>query len=180
MQERILENLILKNENYVFDGNLTITSKLKVVNGSIIVSGKLFLKGISERINSISVINGNIIAHSLISLVDLRIYKGDIIVESDAKFAKVVSTGDIKVGGSCFANNVNCRNYLVSCSNTSDDVTTTEDIYILGYNDSGDLKAREIFLGSFSKFYPYGNTTVIAKHFECVGPIKNCRGMLIG
>lgn len=179
MQERILKDLILKDEDYVFEGDLTITGRLIVEDGSIRVSGRLLLKGDSELSDS-HVWNGNIIAHSLRSLIDLWIYDGDIIIKSDAKFCHIDSNGDIIVEGSSNTRNVICRNYLVSGDNISDDITATEDIYILGCNESGDLKAREIFLGDICKFSPYGQMTVIAKHFECVGPIKKCRGIQIG
>lgn len=182
--QRTLEKLILKDENYFFDGDLTIKGKCEVRNGIIRVSGHLFLQGIEEEglapNTSCSVIRGNIIANSLKSLQRRLYCIGNINIAEDLDVCHIDCKGDIKVNGSCSTYNVTCRNYLISGNNNSDDVTATEDICILGYNYSGDLRAREIFIGDFTKFSPYSENTVIAKKFECKGPIRNCKGMLIG
>lgn len=182
MQERTLKELKLTNEDYVFDGNLTIEEEVEVFHGSIKVSGKLVLKGFKEENwNCKCVIyDGNIIADSLKSRIKINVYFGNIIIKSDAFFAHVsVVRGNIIVDGSCKAFNVDCCNYLISGDNTSDDVTATEDIYILKKNYSGDLKAREIFLGASSLFAPYGPVTVTAKYFEHAA-IRNHRRIQIG
>lgn len=179
MQERTLDNLILENEDYVFDGNLTIKGTVRIQNGSLIVKGKLLFKPNIEDA-SISIFNGNIIANSIKSFCKIFVSNGNIIIATDADFTHVhCENGDIKVDGSCSAYNVNCRNYLISGYNDSDDIKASEDIYILGINVSGDLVAREIFLADFCEFQPYGPITVTAKHFEYKGPLLNCRELLI-
>lgn len=50
--QRTLKELVLKNGDYVYDGDLTIDGKVLISNGSLRVSGKLFLKGLSETGNS--------------------------------------------------------------------------------------------------------------------------------
>jgi len=44
--QRTLENLILKNEDYFFDGDLIINGKVNLTNANLQVSGNLFLKSI--------------------------------------------------------------------------------------------------------------------------------------
>ena len=46
--QRILENLILKDEDYFFDGDLVVNGKVELINVNLQVSGKLFFKGIDE------------------------------------------------------------------------------------------------------------------------------------
>ncbi len=203
MQERhYLRNLELTDEDYVFDGNLIIKERFSIKNGSLRVSGKLVLEGFTEEIPlrneckihngniiadsidsriRISVFNGNIVSNSIETFENIYIRNGNIFIKSNAYFKNItVKGGDITVNGSCVVNNVKCKNYLISGRNDSDEVTATEDIYILGPNFSGDLKAREIFIGSYCKFDPASKISVTAKHFECEGPIKNSFGMLIG
>ncbi len=181
--QRTLENLILKNEDYFFDGDLIINGKVNLTNANLQVSGNLFLKSIfntSSYLDTVCISKGNIEAHSLKCRAHkLHIYNGNILVD-DMDVCHVSCTGNIEVKGSCHAYNINCQNYLVSGNNDSDDITAKEGIYILGYNCSGDLRAKEILLGDFSKFSPYRETTVVAQHFECAGPLLNCRGMKIG
>lgn len=180
--QRTLENLILRNENFFYDGDLTINGKVQIISGILCVSGKLFLKGFEESSNlsQARILNGNIVAGSLLCRAHTLYCTGNIIVHSDFDACHVHARGDIKVAGHSHAYNVNCRNYLVTGNSDTDDITAQEDIYVLGYNCSGNLKAREIFLGDFSKFSPCGEITVEAKHFECAGPIQNCRAMKIG
>lgn len=182
--QRTLDDLILNNEDYFFDGDLTIKGNFKVMNGIVRVTGNLFLQGIVEEgwagETATCIIRGNIIANSFKCLHHQIYCAGNIVIAEDIDVCHVICKGDIKVNGSCSSYNVTCRNYLISGNNNSDDVTATEDICILGYNYSGDLKAREIFIGDFTKFSPYSENTVIAKKFECKGPIRNCRGMIIG
>lgn len=180
--QRTLENLILRNENFFYDGDLTINGKVQIISGILCVSGKLFLKGFEENydLSNARIINGHIIAGSLLCRAHSLYCTGNIIVNSDFNVCHVHSGGDIKVTGHSHAYNVHCRNYLVTGNSDTDNITATEDIYISGYNCSGNLKAREIFLGDFAGFSPYGKITVEAKHFECEGPIRNCRAMKIG
>lgn len=179
--QRTLKELVLKNGDYVYDGDLTIDGKVLISNGSLRVSGKLFLKGLSETGNSPTVIiNGDIVADSFTCRALRICCRGNIIIHSKLDVCHVICNRDILVGDCCYAYNVICHNYLITGNNDSDDVTAEEDIYVLGYNCSGDLKAREIFLGDFTKFAPYGPITVEAQHFECTGPIQGCRTMKIG
>lgn len=182
MQQLTLENLILRRENFFYDGDLTINGKVDIRFGILCVTGKLFLKGFTKfpAQSSADFINGRIVAGSLLCRASSLHCSGDIIVQSDFDVLHVYSKGDIKVNGNSRACNVRCRNYLVDGNSDTDDITASEDIYILGYNCSGDLKAREIFLADFTKFSPYGDITVEAKHFECAGPTQNCRAMKIG
>lgn len=184
MQERTLENLILNNENYIFDGDLTIIGDVCITNGDLLVSGKLLFRGFKEdtpESRPVIIRNGSIIAHSLVSKTQIFIYNGNLIVKTNANVGHVYCEGNVEVNGSCSTYNVTCHNYLITGRNASDDITATEDIYLLGpCKYLGDLTAREIFIGGPCEFDSQKDITIIAKHLECVGPLYKCHGMLIG
>lgn len=180
--QRILENLIVKDEDYFFDGDLVVNGRVELINANLQVSGELLFKGISNDGFSINtaIINGNITAHTFKCNINKLFIYGNIRVQTDMKARHIFCTGNIEVDGSCYVYNVTCNNYLITGCNESDDITAKESLYILGANDSGDLKAYELFLGDRSTFSPYGKITIEAKYFESAGLIRNCRGIKVG
>lgn len=170
MQERTLENLILENEDYIFAGDLTITGKVQLNNASLIVSGTLTLTSDAE-------IKGGDIACGSIDSYNIYISDGDIYVNGNADVAYITSDGNIEVGGDSYAGDINCFNYLVSGDNDSRSITAIQDVYILGCNNSCDIKARDVLIGEDCDFNDYG---LIAKSFECSGEIERCSSMSVG
>lgn len=169
MQERTLKNLILKNGDYIFPGNLTITGNVFIENGNLIVSGTLTIIG------DTTIKNGNI-SCGYIDAQNITIIGGDIFVNKDASFANIQSDGNIEVRGNSSSCTIYCLNYLVDGDNNSTFIYAIEDVYILGCNDSYDIKGRDVFVGGICDF---NNYTLIAKAFECTGIIINCSSMKI-
>lgn len=181
--QRILENLIVKDEDYFFDGDLVVNGKVELINANLQVSGKLFFKGIADdgfSINTAYIMNGSITAYSFRCRINRLFVKGNILVETELEACHLSCTGNIKVDGSCYVYNVTCNDYLITGCNESDDITAKGSLYILGANNSGNLKAHELFLGDSSMFSPYGEITIEAKYFESTGLIRNCRGIKVG
>lgn len=181
--QRILENLILKDEDYFFDGDLVVNGKVELINVNLQVSGKLFFKGIADdgfSIKAAYITNASITAYAFTCRINKLFVKGDILVKTDMDARHISCDGNIEVDGFCNVYNVTCNNYLITGDNYSDDVTVKESLYILGSNDSGDLKAHEIFLGGVSTFSPYSEISIEAKHFESTGQIRNCQRIKIG
>ena len=174
MQESTLKNLILEDEDYIFAGDLTIEGSVVINNGSLIVSGTLLFSG--EDV-AISINGGDIAAQNLISRSTINIKDGDILVQN-LHTLDILSDGNIEVMKDACVNNVTCLNYLISGDNDSYHITATEDIYILGINDSKNLKARDILIGGYSNFYE--SSGVVAKSFMCCGVIDSCCYILVG
>lgn len=181
--QRILENLILKDEDYFFDGDLVVNGKVELLNANLQVSGNLFFKGIADDgfcIQTAYITNGNITAYAFECHINKLFVTGNILVKTDLNACHISCDGNIEVDGFCSVYNVTCKNYLITGDNYSDDVTAEESLYILGTNDSGDLKAHELFLGDVSRFSPYGEITIEAKYFESAGLMRNFRGIKVG
>ena len=170
MQTRTLENLILENEDYIFAGNLTITGKVQLTNSNLIVSGNL-------TFDSDAQIKGGDISCGSIDSENISIVDGDIYVAGDANFADIKSDGNVEVGGDSNACSIYCFNYLVNGYSNSISITAMQDVYILGCNDSCDIKARNVLVGGDCNFNGYG---LIAKCFECGGEIEHCSSMSVG
>ena len=180
MQEtRVIENLILINQDYNFNGDLTIIGSIYVVNGSISVTGELYFK--AGLFDSIIINNGSITANSLkCRAADIFVYNGNIKVNTDINACYIYCNGNIEAGNQCSVFNIFCNNFLISGDVEADDITATEDIYILGSkNYVGDLRAREIFIDGLCYFDSQKDVTVIANYFECSGQVFNCRKMII-
>lgn len=170
MQERTLDNLILENEDYIFEGNLTINGKVSIKNGSLIVSGNLILD------DDLQIEGGDISCGSIDSR-DISITDGDIYVNTDAYFGAIESDGNIEIGGTNGSASINCLNFFVVKGNDSTFINAIEDVYILGDNDSYDINARDVLISGNCNFNDYGLT---AKSFVCEGNIENCSSMAVG
>ena len=205
MESRTLNNLFLLNEDYHYDGDLTIKGDVSIKNGNITVSGVL---AFDNPHASISIIGGNISADVLCSNSTIIIRDGDIIV-NELDTSSIDSDGNIEVTDFCSTGHIKCLNYLVSCDNFSDDITAMQDIYILGSNESRDIDARDIlidgdnestYIKATQNIYISGsnnsldieayniqingdcclnNSSIIAKSFECSGNIKDCSSMSV-
>lgn len=173
MQKRkVLDNLILNDEDFIFNGNVCIKGEVNITNGSIIVSGML------ELCSGGKIVGGNITADNLaIEGNNLYIYDGDIKIRNLVSDTNIISDGNIEVLSDCHVSDVSCLNFLVSHNNFSNSITAVQDIYILGNNTSYEMSARDIFIGGNSYFY---HSSVTAKSFYCAGNIQNISSMLIG
>ncbi len=146
MQERTLENLILEGEDYIFSGNLTIDGDVNIKNGNLIVSGTITFAGDDA---SISIEGGDIASERLKSRADILLRDGDIWVKSLSAY-DIDSDGNVEVNGDSYVGNIHALNYLVSGYNHSDNVTTIQDFYVLGHNDSCNIKARDVLIGNYN------------------------------
>lgn len=144
MQERTLENLILENEDYIFGGDLTINGNVNIKNGSLVVSGKITL---ADDKASISIHGGDIVCDSLGSSANILIHDGDICVKSLLAY-DIDSDGNVEVNGDSDVYDIHALNYLVAGNNESKHITTMQDFYVLGDNDSCIIKARDVLIGN--------------------------------
>ena len=64
---------------------------------------------------------------------------GRIVIPMDIRRKLQINTGDVL--------SITCLNYLVSGYNSSGSITAMQDIYILGSNNSTDIKARDVLVG---------------------------------
>lgn len=173
MQKRkVLDNLILNDEDFVFDGNVCIKGEVNITNGSIVVSGML------ELCSGGKIVGGDIIADNLsIEGSDLYIYDGDIKTRILVSDTNIISDSNIEVSLDSYVLDVSCLNFLVSRNNVSNSIIAVQDIYILENNTSYEMSARDIFIGGNSYFY---NSSVTAKSFYCPGNVQNLSSVLIG
>jgi len=166
MQERTLDNLVLNGEDYIFAGNLRINGKVDITDGSLIVSGKLSIG------DNVSVIGGDIVCGKLIiEGQNTFIRDGDIIVYGDFDAFSIDSDGNIEVSGNTNLYEVKCFNFLISGNNDTLQISATQDIYILGSNNSSCLEARDILITKFSTTTYH---SVKCKTFYCPEVISNC------
>lgn len=170
MQERTLKNLILENDDYIFAGNLTITGEVRLINASLIVSGTLTLEEDAE-------IKGGDISCGVIDAYDISITDGDIYVNGDAYFGDIESDGNVEVGLDSNVHDIHCLNYLVNGNNDSHGITTVQDVYILGQNDSYSINARDVLIGDDCDF---NDSSLIAKCFECSGKVDGLYSISVG
>lgn len=173
MQKRTLECLFLENEDYIFEGDLTITGDICIKNCNLIISGSLTF---SNKNANISIIGGDITAKQLDSYAPILIRDGDIRVSFlDAR--NIDSDGNIEVRKDSEACDIKCLNYLVGGDNDSSAITAIQDVYILGRNYSHTIKARDVLVGEDCDLC---DSTLIAKCFECGGYIHDCSSMSVG
>lgn len=189
MESRTLKKLILENNDYIFEGNTTISGNVTIQNGDLIVSGNLTIGGELNIQNGSIIVSGIllIMQHSLINITggdiscgkllcnDINITDGDIWVKDNLDARDITSDGNIEVGVYSYVADISCCNYLVNGDNHSSSIKATQDIYILGNNNSWDLTAREIFIGSNCNII--GNS-ITAHHFVCNGEVS-CSGIFI-
>lgn len=173
MQERTLESLFLKDKDYIFNGNLTITGDVCITNCSITVLGTLLFANKNAKI---SITNGNIIAKHLESSTNISIRNGDIRVAS-LKAKNIDSDSNIEVSKDAEASNIKCRNYSVSGDNDSSAITAVENVYIHKRNFSHAITAKDVFVGEDCDLC---DSALIAKRFTCNGYIHDCSSMSIG
>ena len=189
MKSRTLDNLILENKDSIFEGNITIDGNVEIKNGDIIVSGNLTI------FDKVNIENGSIIVSGILTIAhdadicitggdiscaaidcnNINITDGDVWVNGQLDACDITSDGNIEVKGDAYVGDISCFNYLISGDNNSSSIRTTQDIYILGNNESWDLTAREILIGSNC------NTNcepITAHHFVCGGELS-CEGLFI-
>lgn len=174
MQRRTLESLMLENEDYLFEGDLTIKGDVIIKNGNLTVCGTL---NFSKESATISIIGGNISANKLLTSAQITIKDGDIYVDYLGADSNIYSDSNIEVSSYSYAQDITCLNYLVSGENNSQNITCMQDIYIMGKNNSYDIKARDVLIGGTCIF---NNFTLTAKSFLCEGEVIDCSSMLVG
>lgn len=173
MQKRTLENLILEDDDYIFGGDLTINGDVNIKNGSLVVSGTITFAGDDA---SISIEGGDIVCESLGSRANILIRDGDICVKSlDAQ--DIDSDGNIEVNGDSSVCDIHALNYLVAGNNNSSSITTIQDFYVLGDNDSCTVKARDVLVDGDCNFTC---CSITAKTFYYGGKLFNCTSENIG
>lgn len=171
METRIItEDLIIGKEGYIFKGNLGVYGTIIMNGGDLVVEGKLTVY--SEDNREISIVDANIYAKSLSTNVDICIKNGNIITFKDLTCGNIYSdNGDVIVGGNTNVSDVYCRNYLVDGHNNSHTIEGTNNVYIMEFSSSFDIKAPEVFLGDGGNF---NGGCITANHFEFDGHIYNC------
>ena len=201
MQERILKSLILENEDYFFTGHLIIKGNINISNSNIIVAGHLTILGdvilkdsnliVSGTLSfsnengsaNISITGSDISVYELKSSASITIRDGDLYayyLDLDDIYppaANIDSDGNIEVTKDSYIGNISCLNYFVSGNNYSNTITAIQDIYILGINNSDDIKARDVLIGGNCTF---GDGGLISKTFECGGDVGCCSYMSVG
>lgn len=163
----MLKNLIRKDKDFIFSGDLCISGDVILENCSLIVSGRLEF---SNLLAKISVINGNIISEEIIANSDIFIRNGDIWAKN--LFAvNIDSNQNIEVRYYSSVEDIICFNYLVCGSNYSSNIVCIQDMYVLGKSESlSIIVGRDAFVGKTCDFGGFG---IIAKHFKCLS-VKNC------
>ena len=163
----ILKNLVRKNEDFIFSGDLLIKEDVILQDCSLIVSGQVAFTNLMAKI---LVINGDIVAEEIISYSDIVIRNGDIWTRNLIA-VNIDSNQNIEVKYRSSVVNVVCFNYLVSGSNYSAKILAMQDIYILGKSESESIFAgRDAFIGKTGDFSGFG---IMAKKIECLS-IKDC------
>lgn len=189
MQKRTFENLILDGEDLFLEGDITIKGSFKMKGANLIVSGHLTISCNDnvEIENGDIIVSGDLILNSNINIkgvniscdclyyCDINILDGDIWVNADLEGCTIISDGNIEVGGNSDVDAITCLNYLVTGDNVSSSINASQDIYILGDNDSTDLTARDILIDGNCDTH---DSYITAHHFVCTGELF-CEGLFI-
>lgn len=190
MQERTFENLILNGEDLFLEGDITIKGSFEMKGSKLIVSGNLTILGDDgvEIENGDIIVSGDLtikpdinikgvnISCDCLNCCDVNISDGDIWTNTDLEASNITSDGNIEVRGNSYVADVTCLNYLITGDNDSESLNASQDIYILGDNNSCDLTAREILIdGDYCDANAY---PIIAHHFVCTGDLS-CEGLFI-
>lgn len=192
MQKRTFENLILDGEDLFLEGDITIKGSFKMKGANLIVSGNLTIScnDTVEIENGDIIVSGDLTIEKNINIKGVNIYcdrleccdvnisDGDIWTNFSLDAGDITSDGDIQVGSISSisrVSNVTCLNYLVTGNNNSVSINASQDIYILGNNDSYDLTAREILIDGDCDTNDF---PITAHHFVCTGYLS-CKGLFI-
>ena len=207
MQKRTFEDLILDGEDLFLEGDIIIYGKLEMKNANLIVSGDLTISCNDnvEIENGDIIVSGGLTLNSDINIkgvniscnclhyCDIDILDGDIWVNDDLEGCTIISDGNIEVGGNSDVDDITCLNYLVTGDNVSSNINASQDIYILGDNDSTDLTARDILINGICDTNNSPITAqeividgdcdtdyspITAHHFVCTGELS-CEGLFI-
>ena len=161
--EHVLKKLILTDEDYICDGDLTITGKVKLVNSNLIVAGILCFRNPNGENIPVDIIGGDISAFEVASQVPINIKSGDIYAHY--MFVRSIeSDGNIEIKHEVSADDISCLNFLVSGDSSTHNLTAHQDIYILGNNSSFDISGRDILISGNCDAH---NNSITAKAFEC-------------
>lgn len=193
MAIRTLGDLTIKDEDYIFAGDLVVSGNLTIENASLIVSGIIYFD-LSEHY--IHITNGDISANGIngagamdvtIEVGDIychdELYVGDInisggdITTSFLTSSNITSDGDI-IANSSSVLSVSCCNYLITGNNSSTDITAIEDIYIFGDNSSCGLTGRDIFLTGNNDLHDW--SIIASRALELTGSIQNFASISVG
>lgn len=178
---RKIHDLILKNENYIFSGDLEIEGKIVIEKGSqLIVSGKLAIK--SNDITVYGDISACEICINSLNEDDNNIFLiyGDIYA-----FKKLIIRVPIHLEGDIFAHgqltacrDITCKNFFVDGNSHTHCINAKETIRILGNSYSRSLNARNIFINGDADFH---NHSLIASHSAYIkGRISLCSSINVG
>ena len=199
MQERTFENLIFDGKDLFLEGDITIKGSFEMKGAKLIVSGNLTILGGDgvEIENGDVIVSGDLTIETMINIKGVNIYcdclyccdvnlsDSDIWTNTDLSASNITSDGNIEVKGNSHVADVTCLNYLVTGDNDSGSINASQDIYILGDNDSCDLTAREIFIDGNCDTHGFhitaqeivieGNCdtgSITAHHFVCTGELS--------
>lgn len=172
MAERTLETLVLKDEDYIFAGDLTIEGDVIIKNGALIVSGTLTITSDYQ----ISIIGGDLSVGEL-NCGDINVIDADIYVAGDFDCCKVTSNSKILVHGNADTTDISCCSYLVDGNNSSYGIKAIKEIHIEGDNDSHSLNAYEIFIGGDADLNDGYLVALYSLRVE--GELTNCSSVVV-
>lgn len=186
MESLILEDLILNNEDYTFEGDLTITSILSLSKCNLTVLGTLTI----EKTAKVKIVIGNIIAETLILNGCFLDSLCNIFVKNLYAYSDINIKGNIEISENSLTRNIKCFNYSVDGNNTSHCIDIDQKVHIKGNNCSLDISGIYIFIekdcsctslnaGTFICNGNFKATTIhISKSFECKNGFNVERGGL--
>lgn len=104
MERKIIYDLVMENQDIIFDGDLEITGNVEMYKGSINVSGKII---ISNPLAKFSVYKGDVIANEIYSLSQSPlIVTGKINVHKNLEVPVIFNNDFINIGGNIHVDHI--------------------------------------------------------------------------
>ena len=126
------EEVIIENDLFI-NGDLFLKDSVLTVHGNVFVKGHTTLLGSSFKCNKLSCNN-------------IESKDSDLSVEFLCAL-NINSDGDVMVEKDAIAGKIKAMNYYVGWNNYSNEITTIQDINILGNNSSRTINARDVYVG---------------------------------
>jgi len=167
MEKQRLEQLVAHGEELIYEGDLFIFGDLFLKDSTLIVEGNIFVKGFTT-------LQGSDLKCKKLSCSQIDATDSEIYVDYLCAL-NIYSDGDIFVVNDAIAGKVNAMNYYVGRDNYSNEITTIQDINILGNNSSRTIKARDVYVEGICQMHYFG----ICAHSFRSGYIYDCTSINI-
>lgn len=167
MEKQRLEQLVVHGEELIYEGDLFIFGDLFLKDSTLIVEGNIFVKGFTT-------LQGSDLKCKKLSCSQIDATDSEIHVDYLCSL-NINSDGDVYVANDAIAGKVKAMNYYVGRDNYSNEITTIQDVNILGNNSSRTINARDVYIEGNCLMHYFG----IFCHSFRSGYIYDCTAITV-